>query len=82
MVKHVSKKAEAEAEIRARLPEVEEEWEGVVAGGKVKVKGLRGVFTFISARVDHGEVKWLNVVGPVGARSSLRSFDPGRVTKK
>lgn len=80
MVKHVSKKTEAE--VRARLPEVEGAWEGVVAGGRVKVKGLRGVFTFISARVDDGEVKWLNVVGPVGARSRLRSFDPGRVTKK
>ena len=65
-----------------RLPETVDTWDQVVAGDLVKVRGERGDFKFLSARVKDGDVAWLNLAGPIGERSQLRAVVPGRVTRK
>lgn len=56
-------------------------WNGWERGTPVKVFGVRGSFTFYSARLDDGgNVLWVTVIGGTSGKSAYRHFNPGLVT--
>jgi hypothetical protein len=59
------------------------EWNGIVPGDDLKIKGERGYYKFRSAALDeHGVIKWITVIGGPMHHSSFRHFTPDRVTPK
>jgi len=59
------------------------EWNGIVPGDDLKIKGERGYYKFRSAALDeHGVIKWITVIGGSTHHSSFRHFTPDRVTAK
>jgi len=57
-------------------------WDGLNRGDTVKVFGVRGSFTFYSARLDtEGTCLWVTVVGGTYQHSKYRHFYPTLITK-
>lgn len=51
-------------------------------GDTVKIRGERGLFKFIEARVVNNECQWVVVCGGTKGHSSMRIFTFDRVIKK
>lgn len=51
-------------------------------GDVVKIRGERGVFTFVEARVVEGECQWVGVYGGTSSHRAMRFFTLDRVIKK
>jgi|APCry1669189567_1035234.scaffolds.fasta_scaffold00126_29 hypothetical protein len=58
-----------------------EEWDGLVKGDLVLVKGERGDWRFQWAKVKDGEVTEVTVHGGPNGHGSFRTFLPNRVSK-
>jgi len=64
------------------MPKQVMEWDGLQHGDPVKVKGVRGNFTFRSARVEDDEtVSSVCVIGGIANHSQFRHFTPDRIIK-
>lgn len=63
-----------------RMPPESPTFGRLTSGDLAKIAGHKGDFRFISARLDeHGDVRWLNFIGPVGQYQQCRSFAPERL---
>jgi hypothetical protein len=64
------------------MPQTALTWNELNHGDPLKVKGIRGNFTFRSARIeDDGTVSSVCVIGGISGHSQFRHFTPDRIIK-
>ena len=57
------------------------EWNGIVKGDAVKVRGERGNFTFLSHTTNGKGQSWVDVYGGSGGQAMFRAFSSDRIKK-
>lgn len=62
------------------MADVQEEWNGLIKGTPIKIKGERGEFRF---HAYHNDGHYVDAWGPInGAKQGMRSFTADRVIRK